>query len=135
PATDMAPVALLLAAVAILINAWGARSTDEGRGTGPPPMGALLTAGLAIGIALGTKLTISGVAAAMAVGVPFLVPRQFRWKAFGVFLGGVVAVAGFWFLRNLIHSGNPLPWVRHIGPIDLPGPNRGLEGRHDFNVA
>jgi hypothetical protein len=47
----------------------------------------------------------------------------------------VVATAGFWFLRNLIHAGNPLPWVRHIGPIDLPGPNRGLEGRDDFTVA
>jgi hypothetical protein len=46
-----------------------------------------------------------------------------------------VATAGFWFLRNLIHAGNPLPWVRHIGPIDLPGPNRGLEGRDDFTVA
>jgi hypothetical protein len=38
-------------------------------------------------------------------------------------------------LRNLIHSGNPLPWIRHIGPIQLPGPNRGLEGRDDFTVA
>jgi hypothetical protein len=28
-----------------------------------------------------------------------------------------------------------LPWIRHIGPIDLPGPNRGLEGRDDFTVA
>jgi hypothetical protein len=71
----------------------------------------------------------------MAVGVVFIVPRDVRWKAFWIFLAGVAALAGFWFLRNLIHSGNPLPWVRHIGPIDLPGPNRGLEGRDDFTVA
>ncbi|MFL5907185.1 MAG: hypothetical protein ACJ75Z_06265, partial [Solirubrobacterales bacterium] len=99
------------------------------------PTGALLIAGLAMGIALGTKLTVAGVTAAMAVGVVFLVPKQIRWKAFWLFVAGVAAVAGFWFLRNLIHSGNPLPWVRHIGPIDLPGPNRGLEGRDDFTVA
>jgi hypothetical protein len=140
PATDTAPVALLLAAAAILINAWAARSPNDrtepaGGGPSVAPFGALLVAGLAIGIALGTKLTIAGVAAAMAVGVVFVVPRQARWKAFWVFAGGVAAVAGFWFLRNLIHAGNPLPWVRHIGPIDLPGPNRGLEGRDDFTVA
>ena len=98
-------------------------------------MGALLVAGLAIGIALGTKLTISGAAAVMAVAIPFIVPPGVRRRAFGVFIGGVAVVAGFWFLRNLIHAGNPLPWLREIGPIDLPGPNRGLEGRDDFTVA
>ena len=165
PATDTVPVAMLLAAAAILINAWAARSpraTPVGAAAGTPGeprngrsaagrpigdvppadapsaaplMGALLISGLAIGIALGSKLTIWGVTLAFAIGVPFLVPRQLRWKAFWVFIGGVAAVSAFWFLRNLIHSGNPLPWIRHIGPIDLPGPNRGLEGRTDFTVA
>jgi hypothetical protein len=141
PATDTVPVALLLAAAAILINAWAMRS-EAGEGERPslafpsaPPFGALLVAGLAMGVALGSKLTISGATAAMAVGVIFLVPPGVRRKAFGVFLAGVLATAGFWFLRNLIHAGNPLPWVRHIGPLDLPGPNRGLEGRDDFTVA
>jgi hypothetical protein len=54
-------------------------------------MGALLAAGLAVGIAVGTKLTISGAAAAMALGVPFIVPPGVRRKAFLVFLGGVAA--------------------------------------------
>ena len=168
PATDTVPVAMLLAAVAILINAWAARggrrpgATPMGAAVGtqgepgsaqssarrsigdspptdappaPPLLGALLVAGLAIGIALGSKLTIWGVTLAFAIGVPFLVPRDLRWKAFWVFVGGVAAVSAFWFLRNLIHAGNPLPWIRHLGPIDLPGPNRGLEGRTDFTVA
>jgi hypothetical protein len=141
PATDTVPAAMLLAAAAILINAWAARGSrtagapPEGAPRAAAPVGALLVAGVAIGIALGSKLTISGAAAAMAVGVVFIVPREVRWKAFWVFVAGVAAVAGFWFLRNLIHAGNPLPWIRHIGPIDLPGPNRGLQGRHDFTVA
>jgi hypothetical protein len=140
PATDTAPIALLLAAAAILINAWAARGPRSTTAAPNPvlaaaPIGAILVAGLAMGIALGTKLTVWGVAVVMAVGVPFLVPKQARWKAFGVFVGGVALVAGFWFVRNLIHSGNPLPWIREIGPIHLPGPNRGLEGRDDFNVA
>ncbi len=134
PATDTVPVALLLAATAILVNAWAMRG--ERKNAAPSrPLGALLVAGLAMGIALGSKLTISGATAAMAVGVIFIVPPGIRRKAFGVFVAGVVATAGFWFLRNLIHSGNPLPWIRHIGPIQLPGPNRGLEGRDDFTVA
>jgi hypothetical protein len=168
PATDTVPVAMLLAAAAILINAWAARRsrpagatplagpagtpreaaerTSEatadvrrvepaGPATAAPPWGPILIAGLAIGIALGSKLTIWGVTAGFAIGVPFLVPRELRWRAFWVFLGGVAAVSGFWFLKNLIHAGNPLPWIREIGPIDLPGPNRGLEGRDDFTVA
>jgi hypothetical protein len=138
PATDTVPVAMLLAAAAILINAWAARpagaAAREPRSP-TPLMGALLVAGLAVGIALGSKLTIWGVALAFAIGVPFLVAREVRWKAFWVFVGGIAAVSAFWFFRNLIHAGNPLPWVRHIGPIDLPGPNRGLEGRTDFTVA
>ncbi len=150
PATDTVPVAMLLAAAAILINAWAARSRDPASGGGPAAatepqnragrseavlMGAVLVAGLAVGIALGSKLTIWGVTVAFAIGVPFLVPREFRWKAFWAFVGGVAAVSAFWFFRNLIHAGNPLPWIRQIGPLDLPGPNRGLEGRTDFTVA
>jgi hypothetical protein len=141
PATDTVPVAMLLAAAAILINAWAARgprpagATQGGPPSAAPLMGAILVAGLAMGIALGSKLTVSGVTAATAVGVPFLLPRELRWRAFWVFVGGVAAVSAFWFFRNLIHAGNPLPWIREIGPIHLPGPNRGLEGRDDFTVA
>ena len=90
PATDMAPVALLLAAAAMLINAWGpagaARRVGGDAGPDPPddrddlpseagrPPGAgrrrHFLAGLAMGLALGTKLTIAGPTAAMAVGRP-----------------------------------------------------------------
>ena len=145
PANDIAPVALLLAAAAVLINAAAqARGATAAARTfhsgGPPlrgllPMGALLVAGLAMGLALGTKLTIAGGVAAMAVGVPLVMPPGVRRKATLVFLGGVAATAAFWFIRNLIHSGNPLPWLGELGPIDLPGPDRGLEGRDNFTVS
>jgi hypothetical protein len=127
PANDMAPVALLLAAAAILINAWSAPRR--------PRDAVVLIAGLAMGLALGTKLTIAGPTAAMAVGIPLIVEPGFRRHALGIFLGGVAITAGVWFLRNLIHSGSPLPWLQEIGPIDLPGPGRGLEGRDDYSVA
>src|SRR3954453_16374955 len=78
PATYTVPVAMLLAAAAILINAWAARPRNADQSPNAPPapvsFGALLVAGLAMGIALGSKLTIAGVVAVMAVGVVFLVP-------------------------------------------------------------
>ncbi|HET8593183.1 MAG TPA: hypothetical protein VFL56_05920, partial [Solirubrobacterales bacterium] len=103
-ATDTAPVALLLAAAAILINAWAGRSAAAGEGVseartsagagrasetsavGGALGGALLIAGLAVGIAVGTKLTVSGAAAVMTAGAPFLVPPGARRRAFLVFL-------------------------------------------------
>jgi hypothetical protein len=128
PANDIAPVALLLVAAAVLVNAAAGRA----RGL---PAGAVLVAGLAMGLALGTKMTIAGAVAAMAVGIPLILPPEQRRRALLLFLGGIAATAGFWFLRNLVHSGNPLPWLRDIGPVDLPGPDRGLEGRDNFTVA
>ncbi len=158
PANDMAPVALLLAAAAILINAWaasrGAADTeDAGEGgdrdgsarksgeaaeralSGAPLNATLLICGLSLGLALGTKLTVAGGVAAFAVGLPLIMPPGARRAALLWLLGGIAATAGFWFLRNLIHSGNPLPWIQDVGPIDLPGPGRGLEGRDDFSVS
>ena len=41
---------------------------------------------------------------------------------------------GYWYLRNLAHAGNPLPWVHHLGPIDLPSPEQALGGREAHSV-
>jgi hypothetical protein len=136
PATDTAPVAFILAAAALLINAWASDRGPASRpSSGLSTGAAILIAGLAVGLALGTKLTVAGAAAAFAVAVPLIVPPGVRRRALFAFLAGVAATAGIWFLRNLIHSGSPLPWLQEIGPIDLPGPGRGLEGRDDYTVA
>jgi len=49
---------------------------------------------------------------------------------------GLAALAGggYWYLRNLAHSGNPLPWIHHLGPISLPAPQQGLGGREAHTV-
>ena len=132
-ANDIAPIALLLTAAAILINAT-ARATSRATAV-PPTAQVLVVTGLAAGLALGTKMTIAGAVAALAVGVAFLVPRELRLRAFGLFVAGVAITAGFWFLRNLIHAGSPIPWIDEAGPVDLPGPGRGLEGRDPFSVS
>ena len=62
-----------------------------------------LLAGIAVGLAVGTKLTVSGPAAVFAVALLFVVPASARWKAFGIFIAGVAATAGFWPARFGTH--------------------------------
>jgi hypothetical protein len=45
-----------------------------------------------------------------------------------------LAGGGYWYLRNLAHTGNPLPWVKHLGPITLPAPEQALGGREAHSV-
>jgi hypothetical protein len=41
---------------------------------------------------------------------------------------------GYWYLRNLLHTGNPLPWFDRLGPISLPAPAQALGGRETHDV-
>ena len=45
-----------------------------------------------------------------------------------------LAGGGYWYLRNLVHTGNPLPWVHSLGPISLPAPDQALGGREAHSV-
>ncbi len=139
---DLMAAALLLAAIAILITAWKiARSAGEGEaprsGTslGLPVGWALAAAGLAVGLAAGTKVTALAMAAALSVAVLVLVPAGRRWAAAGWWFVPALLGGGFWYLRNLVVAGNPLPAVEHLGPISLPHPERLQIGRPDFSIV
>jgi hypothetical protein len=94
----------------------------------------LLLVGLAIGLAAGTKLNFLLPAAVLVLGLTFLSPNGARWRALLASGGMALAGGGYWYLRNLIHSGNPLPWIQHLGPIDLPSPEQALGGREAHSV-
>ena len=129
---DVMAAALLLAAIAVLINAWANRR-DGGDSLGPGwPLAA---AGLATGLAVGTKSTALAMAAALTVALLFLAPAGRRWAAAGWWFAAGLAGGGYWYLRNLAVSGNPLPQLEHLGPISLPHPERLQEGRPDFSIA
>ncbi|MET0306621.1 MAG: hypothetical protein ABW196_10395, partial [Solirubrobacterales bacterium] len=93
------------------------------------------TATRPVGLAVGTKSTALAMAAALTVAIVFLAPAGRRWAAAGWWFAAGLAGGGYWYLRNLVISGNPLPQLEHLGPITLPHPERLQEGRPDFSIA
>jgi hypothetical protein len=124
---DLAAAALLLASIAILVEGWNRRGEMEGW--------AIAAAGLAAGLAAGTRVTGLAMAAALTVAVIVLAPVGRRWAAARWWFGAALAGGAFWYLRNLVVAGNPIPEVESLGPISLPHPERLQEGRPDFSIA
>jgi hypothetical protein len=154
---DAIGLALFLAAVAFLVTA-RAMTSREGDGDelasasaderaarpasphpAPPHPGPLLPAlalaGLAAGLAVGTKLTMLAPVAALTIAAAVIAGPRARLRAGATFLAATLAGGGFWYLRNLVHSGNPLPWIDQLGPISLPAPEVALELRPPHSVA
>jgi hypothetical protein len=136
---DLAAAALLLASIAILVEAWNERVVPlsaEGRQRNHGMEGwGVAAAGLAAGLAAGTRVTGLAMAAALTVAVVVLAPRGRRGAAFGWWFLPALAGGAFWYLRNLVVAGNPIPEVISLGPISLPHPQRLQEGRPDFSIA
>jgi hypothetical protein len=128
---DVVAIALFLSSVALLLNVrWPERPGASESSTGPPS-GILLVAGLAAGLALGTKLTVVPPVLALTVGVIWISGAGYRLRASGEWIGAMVVGGGYWYVRNLIVSGNPFPW-QDIGPIHHA---EALQGRHPYSIA
>ncbi len=135
---DIAGIFFLLAAVAIALNAWvgeqGQAGEGLGREGGAASLGPYLVVGLAAGLAAGTKLNFLLPAAVLVIGLALIATRGTRWRALVASGSAALAAGGYWYLRNLVHTGNPLPWIHHLGPIDLPAPQQALGGREAHSV-
>ncbi len=152
---DIVGVAYVLASVAILVNG----SAAVGAGTGKPPTGAaphpciappshpccegpvggspapaLAIAGLAAGLAAGTKLSFVAPVVALVVGLVVIAGRGQRWRTGAWFALPALLTGGYWYARNLIAVGNPIPYTSW-GPLHLPSPERTFELRPGFSVA
>src|SRR3954471_12068682 len=125
---DLAAAALLLASIALLVEGWDQRRDDWERW-------AVAAAGLAAGLAAGTRVTGLAMAAALTLAVVVLAPQGRRLAALGWWSLPALAGGAFWYLRNLVVAGNPIPEVEKLGPISLPHPERLQEGRPDFSIA
>jgi hypothetical protein len=136
--SDIVGIFFLLAAVAIAVSAWGVEHEEDEEDAAPRsrslPTGALAVVGLAAGLAAGTKLNFLLACAVLVLGLVAIAPGGGRWRALAVAGGSAVAGGGYWYLRNLVHTGNPLPWFDHLGPISLPAPAQELGGRETHDV-
>ena len=112
-ANDVIGIALVLAAVALLVTA---DSISGARAFAP-----LCVAALACGLALGVKYTFIAVVGALLVGMVIVSPEGTRLRRTSWLAVLVLATGGYWFVRNLVVVGNPLPAVElHLGPLTLP---------------
>jgi hypothetical protein len=95
--TDWISLGGLIMAVGLVLHA---RTRLEWRWT--------LLAGLALGIAVGSKDTaLLPAVLVIALGVATL-PRTRRIRGCALMLAGVAALSGIWFVRDAIQTGNPL---------------------------
>ena len=132
---DIVGIFFLLAAVAIAVNAWGASGRERlGGEGGAPSVGPYLVVGLAAGLAAGTKLNFLLPAAVLVGGLVVTAPRGARGRALAASGLAALAGGGYWYLRNLLAAGNPLPWIDSLGPISLPAPDQALGGREAHSV-
>lgn len=107
---DIPGLACLLAASALALNA----SEDRG---------ALVLAGLALGLAAGTKLTFLVPVAGLVVALTVIAGPARRRAALITLVASAALTGGWWYVRNLIDVGNPLGLGLHLGPLRLPGPS------------
>ena len=118
---DTMAIALTLTSVALLL---------EGHARTGASMRHVVIAGAAAGLAVGTKLTV-----VVAVGALVLVvlarPGADRLRSVAAFVGAAIAAGGYWYLRNLAATGNPVPALS-FGP--LPGPELELQRAVEFPI-
>jgi len=119
-ANDVVAVFFLLAAVAFLMN-------DR------EDPAALVLAAIAAGLAVGVKLTVVGPVLGLTIGVVAIAPRGERLRTAGLWLGPLLLAGGYWYVRNLIAVGNPLPWTSLGGLLPTPAP--ALQQSTGFSVA
>jgi hypothetical protein len=118
-ANDVVGVFFALAAVALLLSAGGRPA-------------AYVLAAVSAGLALAVKLSMVAPVLALTIGVIAVSPRGRRRVAAILWLVPLMIAGGFWYLRNLIAVGNPLPW------LNLPGlatPAPALQQHTGFSVA
>ena len=115
--SDVVAYAPLLAGIAMLVSGGLARRP-------------LLLAGLGAGLALGTKPTVMASVGALTLAVWAWLALDARagrraprdaWGSAAAWAAMLAIGAAPWFLRNLVATGNPLPWFGlDLGPLSIP---------------
>ena len=119
---DVACLALLVAAVALVAHQ-------------PRTVGSCAVAGLALGAALGTKLNLLPLALLLLVGIAAVLWRRDGRRPMLAWSGAALALGSYWYLRNWVVAGNPVPVVGRLGPFRLPSlPEDRLDDFDDTSI-
>lgn len=114
-AVDLPVTALILGGVVFLFRGWDDQSeageVSEESQTSLSKGGPFILSGLAFGLAAGSKLTALIPLGVVFLGIALLAPRGRRLLWTGSWGLAAALTSGFWYLRNLAVSGNPLPWL------------------------
>lgn len=107
---DIAVIALMLAAVALLLHS-------------PRSTGSCALAGLAVGLAIGSKFAVLPLAGLLLVGAAVVLARREGARAVLAW-SGAAAIGGYWYVRNWVIAGSPVPAIElrvfGIGFAPLP---------------
>jgi hypothetical protein len=118
-ANDIVGIFFVLASAALIVSAERDRA-------------ALVLAAVAAGLAVATKLSMLAPVVALTVGTVAIAPRGGRRATAAIWLGPLLLAGGYWYARNLIAVGNPLPWAS-LGV--LPTPTAPLQQHTGLSVA
>jgi hypothetical protein len=92
-----------------------------------------IIAAIAAGLAVSVKLNLLAPVGALTLAAIALAPSGRRRSAAGWWIGGLVLAGGYWYARNLIAIGNPLPWFS-FGVLPTPRPPP-LQGGTNYSLA
>jgi hypothetical protein len=118
-ANDVVGVFFLLASVAFVLAGDGRRAE-------------IVLAAVAAGLAVSVKLSLLAPVLALTIGAIAVAPRGRRRATTALWLGPILLAGGYWYVRNLIAVGNPLPWT---SLAILPTPAPPLQEHTAFSVA
>jgi hypothetical protein len=112
-ANDIPGVFFLLAAVALVVKADPVGPADAAgpEHARPRPVAPLALAAIAAGLAVSVKLSLLAPVLALTLGTILVVRRGRRGRVAAAWIPAVILAGGYWYVRNLITVGNPLPWL------------------------
>jgi hypothetical protein len=125
---DLLGVFFVLAAVALWMHTADTTTTDK-----RSYRSGSIVAAVAAGLALSVKLNLLAPVGALTLAAIALTPSGWRRSATGWWIGGLMLAGGYWYARNLIALGNPLPWSS-FGVLPTPRPPP-LQQANNYSLA
>ncbi len=113
---DLLGVFFVMAALALWMRTADIATTDT-----RVYRGGSIIAAVVAGLALSVRMNLLAPVGVLTLAAIALTPSGWRRSATGWWIGGLVLAGGYWYARNLIALGNPLPWFT-FGVLPTPHP-------------